>query len=106
MNNDAHDRHYDQVYAQDNPVPTGEAHGSIQWKGTEVCMDISCKCGHHSHFDGEFFYYFECPKCKAKYAVGQNVKLIPLNAEQADFVVEKLMGFNTCELENQEGDNS
>lgn len=25
--------------------------GFIQWKGTDVCMDVYCKCGYHSHID-------------------------------------------------------
>ena len=72
---------YEAIYSQDNPP--GPAHGWIQWKGTNVCMDMHCACGAHTHFDGEFFYHFECPVCHAKYAVGQNVKLIPLTPEQA-----------------------
>lgn len=73
---------YEAIYSQDNP--RGDAHGWIQWKGTDVCMDVHCACGVQTHFDGDFFYYFECPACHAKYAVGQNVKLIPLTAEQAE----------------------
>ena len=72
---------HEHIYSQDNPA--GEASGWIQWKGTDVCIDLHCKCGHHGHFDGEFFYYYECPKCHAQYALGQNVKLIPLTQEQA-----------------------
>jgi len=78
----------------------GEVRGQIQWKGTDVCIDLHCECGHHGHFDGEFFYYFECPACKAKYAVGCCVKLIPLNDEQIAYV-EKESRFNTCELEDR-----
>lgn len=38
----------------------------IQWKGTDVCMDLHCpKCGHHNHYDGFFAYAVECAKCKA-----------------------------------------
>jgi len=71
---------YKGVYSQDNPE--GNAYGWIQWKGTDVCVDLHCKCGYHDHFDGDFFYYFECPKCHRKYAVGQNIKLIELTEEQ------------------------
>lgn len=69
------------IFEQDNPK--GEASGWIQWKGTDVCMDTHCKCGYHGHVDTDFFYFYKCPECGAKYAVGQNVKLIPLDAEQA-----------------------
>jgi len=24
----------------------GRPHGWVQWKGTDVCMDVHCACGH------------------------------------------------------------
>jgi len=33
----------------------------IQWKGTDVCMDVQCVCGDYCHFDGAFAYVVECP---------------------------------------------
>lgn len=89
---------YNSVYSQDNPE--GEAHGWIQWKGTNVCMDIHCKCGHHGHIDADFFYGYECPACHTKYAVGQNVKLIQLNKEQIEHQTEHGCGFETDEIED------
>lgn len=84
---------YDQIYGRDNPE--GDSHGWIQWKGTNVCMDVHCKCGAHSHVDAEFFYFFECQACGAKYAVGQNVKMIELmTPEQIDYA-NKGCGFIT-----------
>lgn len=93
-----HSQFYNQVYKRDNPEGE-ETHGWIQWKGTDVCMDIHCECGHHGHIDVEFFYFFECPQCHAKYAVGQNVKFIKLTEEEANFVEIDHMGFKTCELD-------
>lgn len=90
---------FKQIYDQDNPRT--ESGGWIQWKGTEVCMDVHCVCGHSGHFDGAFFYYFECPKCHAKYAVGQNVKLIPMSDEQASHPFCK-DSFKTVELEEKD----
>ena len=72
---------YDEIYSQDfnvNNIP----HGWIQWKGTDVCIDLYCECGCHSHIDGDFFYYFQCPECKQIYAVGQNIKLIKMTEKQ------------------------
>lgn len=54
----------------------GKPVGWIQWKGTEVCMDVHCKCGHHSHFDGYFCYNIKCPKCGTIYACTEYVELI------------------------------
>lgn len=84
---------YDAVYGQDhdNKGP----HGWVQWKGTEVCMDLHCACGHHGHVDADFFYYYRCPACKKAYAVGQVVKLIALTPEQEAHVEAGGTGFLT-----------
>lgn len=92
---DEHKQFYDAVYSQDVKVDDG-AHGWIQWKGTDVCMDVRCLCGHQGHVDADFFYFYDCPACRRKYAVGQNVKLIELNAEQIAFV-ENSNGFQTSD---------
>ncbi len=81
---------YSALYSQDNPE--GDAHGWIQWKGTDVCIDLHCECGQHDHHDGGFFYFYECTACGKKYALGQNVKLIPLTEEQIK-VAEEGIGF-------------
>jgi hypothetical protein len=71
-------RFYNEVYDKHDPTPKGP-YGWIQWKGTDVCIDLHCACGYHGHVDTDFFYFYQCPSCKAKYAVGQNVALIPLS---------------------------
>ena len=71
---------YDQVYKRDNPK--GSSSGWIQWKGTEICIDLHCICGSSYHFDGEFFYFYRCKNCKRVYAVGQHIKLIELSEEE------------------------
>ena len=71
---------YHEIYDQDFPVKN-ISHGWIQWKGTNVCIDLHCECGMAEHYDGEFFYYWSC-KCGKSYAVGQNVKLIKLTENQ------------------------
>ena len=35
----------------------------IQWKGTDVCIDLNCECGHYAHYDGYFLYWYKCSKC-------------------------------------------
>lgn len=82
---------YEQVYSQD--TPEGDAHGWIQWKGTDACIDLHCKCGHLEHLDAEFLYFYKCPACGAKYALGQVVKLIPLSDEQAEEAEKDNRGF-------------
>ena len=64
----------------------------IQWKGTTVCMDVHCECGHIGHICGvDFAYYWKCPECHTGYKVGTIIRIIPLTVEQS-LVVEK----HTC----------
>ena len=35
-------------------------HTFIQWKGTDVCMDIGLPCGCSPHIDGDFAYFVRC----------------------------------------------
>lgn len=39
----------------------------IQWKGTDVCIDLECKCGWSDHFDGFDLYAYKCPECGTIY---------------------------------------
>ncbi len=78
--NDLHSRMYQRIEALtriDGP------HGWIQWKGTNVCMDLHCACGAHLHADEEFFYSVRCGHCGVTYAVSPFVKLVPLTPEEA-----------------------
>lgn len=85
----------DRAHELDKASFEGIPHGWIQWKGTDVCIDLHCECGFLGHYDGDFFYKYRCPQCKKAYAVGACVKLIPLTPEE-----EKAAGnIKTCELE-------
>lgn len=55
------------------PIPSAEAETFIQWKGTEVCMDFHCPCGHHGHIDSGFAYFVECGGCGALFELGTAV---------------------------------
>ena len=63
-------------------------HGWIQWKGTDVCMDVYCACGAHSHIDATFAYYVKCPKCKKIYMCNGHIELIRIDEEPENCVVE------------------
>lgn len=60
----------------------GKAQASVQWKGTNVCMDIWCTCGHHSHLDDFFAYSVKCPGCGKVYACNENIELVELLPEE------------------------
>ena len=64
----------------------GKPHGWIQWKGTNVCMDVYCKCGLHFHIDDEFVYYVKCPKCKTVFMCNGHIELIELEIEPENCV--------------------
>lgn len=56
-------------------------YGWIQWKGTEVCMDIHCECGADLHIDAEFCYHIKCVRCGAIYECSGYIDLHKLNHE-------------------------
>ena len=64
-----------------------QPHGWIQWKGTDVCMDIHCSCGIHSHVDAEFTYHIKCP-CGKVYFCNGHIELIELEETPEQCVVE------------------
>lgn len=92
-------RLWDDIRSRDT-VPDGP-YGKIQWKGTDVCIDLQCKCGYHDHFDGDFLYWYKCPECGAKYAVSPNVRLITLNEAEAQ-MAEDHVGFKSGDREEDE----
>ena len=55
-----------------------QPHGWVQWKGTNVCVDIHCECGELTHFDGDFMYIIECPHCHRKYFANGHIQLIEI----------------------------
>jgi hypothetical protein len=66
---------------------TNQPHGWVQWKGTDVCMDVHCKCGVLNHIDAEFAYYVKCKDCGTVYMVNGHVELIELEEEPENCVV-------------------
>lgn len=68
-----------QALDQDKSVAEpGEGSGWIQWKGTDVCMDVHCRCGAHGHLDASFTYFYRCVACGVTFAIGQTVRLYPM----------------------------
>ena len=70
------------------PMPDNQPGASIyvQWKGTDVCVDLHCACGAHGHVDGFFCYYWRCDACGATYALPDSLPLIPLTPEETAIV--------------------
>jgi len=77
---------YDTIYSRDNKETVSG--GWVQYKGTDLCVDLHCECGHHGHYDGLFAYAMKCSKCTTPYAVGQNIKLIPLGHKEEEYFTD------------------
>lgn len=73
------------------PLPCGH----IQWKGTDVCIDLDCICGAHSHYDGDFLYFFKCWKCDRRFAVGSAITLHEIDDIEVIEDIETGHGFKT-----------
>lgn len=61
--------------------PETPSHGWIQWKGTNVCMDIHCQCGSTFHYDGERLYFWACGDCGRTYMVDGHIALRELPSD-------------------------
>lgn len=69
----------------------GQPHGWIQFKGSEICMDVHCKCGELTHVDGSYIYMVECGKCGTKYAINGHVQFIEIEEvpEKDETMIQK-----------------
>ena len=56
------------------------SYGFIQFKGTDLCMDINCSCGVVSHVDGDFGYNVQCPACGTAYQCNPHISLVALDS--------------------------
>lgn len=75
---------YTQVQIKMRGPFEGEPSTFIQWKGTDVCMDLDCVCGFHSHRDRDFCYSVKCPGCDQIWRLGTQVQLVRITPEQSE----------------------
>lgn len=61
-----------------------EENNFVQWKGTDICMDFHCECGHHNHYDGFFAYYVKCAGCEQVYKMDESIKMQRVYDENLD----------------------
>jgi hypothetical protein len=69
---------YKKTEAADADARSGP-HTYIQWKGTDVCMDVHCSCGKRSHVDAEFAYHIRCPHCRQLWAMCSHVRMVAID---------------------------
>lgn len=47
-----------------------------QWKGTDVCIDLTCPdCKGQTHYDGDFLYAWKCPYCGSEWEMPQHIEM-------------------------------
>lgn len=83
---------YDRLYGFEKEIQDSGPFGWIQYKGSDICVDIHCSCGELSHYDGDFAYAVRCPHCQKAWVLGQTVRLVELSQdiEQQDHFHVKL----------------
>jgi hypothetical protein len=48
----------------------------IQWKGSDVCLDFTCRrCGFGGHLDADFAYAVRCPSCRRVFLLPDTFEL-------------------------------
>jgi hypothetical protein len=47
----------------------------IQWKGTDVCMDVWCSCGRNFHIDSDFAYAVQCRHCEKRFEMSAVIEM-------------------------------
>ena len=62
--------------------------GNIQWKGTDVCMDISCSCGSSGHIDGMFAHQVKCLGCGRSFVLHTVVQMTEVAYEPDGCCIE------------------
>lgn len=55
----------------------------IQWKGSNICIDVQCECGNDNHIDNDFVYFVKCERCQNVYALDSNIRLVKIKESDA-----------------------
>jgi len=63
---------------------------SIQWKSTDIGMDIKCKCGAISYVTGYFAYNIKCCVCGTIYKCSNKIELTELFDTPDEPVIETI----------------
>lgn len=77
-----------QKYGGQGKPPEGTPHGWIQWKGTDLCMDLRCVCGDLTHLDScSFAYLVQCRNCGRIYWPNAHISMTELTGEDRDAAI-------------------
>jgi hypothetical protein len=56
---------------------------SLQWKGTEACLDLWCDCGMYTHWDDSFMSQVQCPACEQVWELNPEIAVTPCSEPSA-----------------------
>jgi hypothetical protein len=68
----------------------------VQWKGTDVCLDLNCLCGYHGHFDGDFAYFLRCGSCGRTYEMPHTFEVTPDETPEDDGPTRDVFAAERC----------
>ncbi len=75
-----------QLYDLMDDKPKPKTYATMQMKGTDICADFQCECGHHNHYDGYFAHALKCSGCGAIYGVNPTIELTKINNFEGSFL--------------------
>ena len=78
---DAWEKLCDKFHDRTSAAQGDGSYGWIQWKGTDVCLDVNCKCGEITHIDADFTYLIQCGKCLRVYWPTAFIRLVELKGD-------------------------
>lgn len=67
---------------------TAVGNGFVQWKGTDVCLDFTCLCNTHLHFDGDFAYAIRCWHCQRVWELPAYIPLTLVDEDTAPHTIQ------------------
>lgn len=93
MGENMHDK-VDQLNEHSHQVDVhpDKGYASIQHKGSDLCMDVHCECGHHGHIDEAFCLYYQCQACQRVFIVGAVLMLASVPEDLVLYVLGELDG--------------
>lgn len=68
---------------------TNDLYAFIQYKNTDICVDIECLCGESFHYDGYFAYYLQCPNCNQIFKLNTHIEIQPENNPPKGYIAHK-----------------
>ena len=65
-------------------MPT-EAHVFLQFKNTDICIDIYCTCGEQCHYDGYFARFVKCAYCGQMWIIPHLIPITVMTSDHPDY---------------------